>query len=170
MLWHVASAVFVFRWVFRDPKVDYRFLVAGALVPDVLDLLTGTVLVPRLATGELAAHSLLLPSLVAVIVLLATRRGRRRRAWMAFVVGWLIHLLVDGMWATAEVFFWPLFGWGFSPGEAPFWPLAWRRALADPVRWVLEAVGFAYLVVLWRRHSLGDPEVRARLAATGRLD
>ena len=170
LLWHVAATIFLFRWVFRDPKVDLRFLVAGAVFPDAVDLLIGTVLVPDMGTGELVSHTLFAPTVFTVAVLLATRRGRLRRAWMAFAVGWFIHLLLDGMWASAEVFFWPFFGWGFPAGEAPFWPLAWERALSDPLRWVLELAGLAYLVVLWRRAGLSDPAARRRLISTGRID
>lgn len=170
LLWHVAAAIFIFRWVFRDPKVDVRFLVAGTIVPDVIDLLSGTILFSQLATGELALHTLVAPSLFTIVVLLATRRGRRRRAWMAFAVGWFIHLLVDGMWASAETFFWPFFGWDFPTGETPFWPLAWERAMSDPIRWALELVGLLYLANLWRRAGLGRPEARNRLLTTGRID
>lgn len=170
LLWHVAAAIFIFRWVFRDPKVDLRFLVAGTIVPDAVDLLVGTILFARLANGELASHTLVAPSLFTIGVLLATRRGRRRRAWMAFAVGWFIHLLVDGMWASAETFFWPFFGWEFPTGDAPFWPLAWERATGDPIRWILELIGLVYLANLWRRADLGSPDARRRLLETGRID
>ena len=50
-------------------------------------------------------------------VLLFTRRGRRRRAFMAFGVGWLFHILLDGMWTDPEVLFWPFFGWEMPAGS-----------------------------------------------------
>jgi hypothetical protein len=170
LFWHMGATLWLFRWIFKDPKVDVRFLLAGAVLPDVVDLLVGTILFPeRFSTGELWFHTLLLPSIYMVLVLLLTRRGRRRRAFMAFGVGWLFHLILDGMWAEPEVLFWPFFGWEMPMGEAPFWPLAWERALSDPWRWVLEATGLAYLVWLWFATGLNLKERRDGLVREGRL-
>jgi hypothetical protein len=167
--WHVGASLWLFRWIFKDPKVDVRYLVLGALAPDLIDLPVGTILfADRFSTGELWGHSLAVPALYMTIVLLTTRRGRRRRAMMALGVGWLFHLLLDGMWANDEVFLWPFFG-GISPGMKPYWPLAWERAMHDPWRWVLEVVGVAYLAWLWVRLGLGDRKRRAAVMTTGRL-
>ena len=38
MFWRIGAILFLFRWIFGDPKVDVRFLVAGAVLPDVIDL------------------------------------------------------------------------------------------------------------------------------------
>ena len=98
LFWHLGASLWLFRWVFRDPKVDIRFLFAGALLPDLIDLPIGTLfLADPYSTGELWFHSLIVPSIYMSIVLLLTRRGRRRRAWMALGVGWLFHLLLDAM-------------------------------------------------------------------------
>lgn len=170
VLWHLAAVLWLFRWVFRDPKVDIRFLLAGALIPDLVDLTVGTLLFPdRFSSGELFFHSLTVVTAYGLFVLLGTRRGRRRRAFMALAVGWMLHLLIDGLWTTPEVLFWPFFGWDLPGGLAPYWPEAWQRALADPWRWVLEGAGALYLAALWRRLRLGEDERRRVLISTGRL-
>ncbi len=169
LFWHVGATLWLFRWIFRDPKVDIRFLLAGAILPDVIDLTLGTVVfADRYSTGELWFHSLLLPSLYMTAVVILTRRGRRRRAFMAVGIGWRFHLLLDGMWANQEVFLWPFFG-EIPAGEAPFWPLAWERALSDPWRWVKEAVGLTYLIWLWIALGMSDRERRRATLRTGRL-
>ena len=168
--WHLGASLFLFRWIFRDPKVDVRFLALGALLPDLIDLPVGTLLLAdSLSTGEAYAHSLLAPSLIAIVVLIFTRRGRRRRAWMALVVGMFFHLLIDGMWTRTEVFAWPLFG-EIPMGPVPYWETAVDRALTDPWRWVAELVGLAYLGYLWVRSGLSDPKRRAAFFRTGRLE
>jgi hypothetical protein len=169
ILWHVAGALFLFRWVFRDPSVDVRFLVAGVLLPDLIDLTIGTVVAPGLGTGQLWLHTLIAPSVVVIVVLVATRRGARRRAWMALAVGMFFHLLLDGMWTSTEVFLWPLFGLDFPAGETPYWPAAWERALDDPWRWAKEAVGLVYLIALWKTSGLAQPAARSELLRSGRL-
>lgn len=169
--WHVAAVLFLFRWIFRDPKVDVRFLSAGALLPDVLDLGVGTVIAAgTYATGELWLHTLLAPTVVAVVVLLLTRRGRRRRAWMALAVGMFFHLLLDVMWTSTEVFLWPLFGTDFPSQPSPYWTHAWDRATSDPIRWILEVVGMVYLVRLWRMSGLDDGHRRRTFWRDGRLE
>jgi hypothetical protein len=170
LLWHVGAIVFLFRWIFRDPKVDVRFLIFGAVLADLIDMPTGTVLLAdRYATGELWAHSLLIPTIYMGVVLLATRRGRQRRAFMAVGVAWLFHLLIDGMWTEPEVFFWPFFGWELPAGEAPYWPLAWERAMNDPWRWILDGIGAVYLIWLWFAQGLNVADRRRATLATGRL-
>ena len=170
LFWHAGASLWLFRWIFRDPKVDVRFLLLGALLPDLIDLPLGTlILAERYSTGELWFHSLTVASVYMAVVLLLTRRGRKRRAYMALGVGWLFHLLLDGMWTTPEVLFWPFFGLEIPAGQAPYWPLAWERALSDPWRWVLEATGLAYLTWLWFALGMNLPDRRAAVSATGRL-
>ncbi len=168
--WHLGATLWLFRWIFKDPKVDVRFLLAGAVILDLVDLVLGTlILANRYASGELWSHTLLVAMLYMIGVLLLTRRGRRRRAFMALGVGWLFHILLDGMWNHPEVLFWPFFGWEMPAGESPFWPLAWERAMADPWRWVLEAAGLAYLTWLWLATGLNHREPREHLLRTGRI-
>ncbi|HEX6145379.1 MAG TPA: metal-dependent hydrolase [Acidimicrobiia bacterium] len=170
LFWHLGATLWLFRWIFRDPKVDVRFLLTGAVLPDVVDLTLGTmVLAGTYSSGELWLHTLLAPTVYATGVLLLTRRGRRRRAYMALGVGWLLHILLDGLWTDPEVLFWPFFGWEFPAGEAPFWPLAWQRALADPWRWATELVGLGYLVWLWLAAGLTGKGRRDALVRTGRI-
>lgn len=170
LFWHLGATLWLFRWIFRDPKVDVRFLLAGAIFPDIVDLLVGTgIMGSTLAIGELWFHTLLAPTLYMSGVLLLTRRGRRRRAFMAFGVGWLFHIILDGMWTDPEVLFWPFFGWEMPTGSPPFWPQAWERAMGDPWRWVLEAIGLGYLIWLWFATGLNKRERRQGLWRTGRI-
>ena len=170
MFWRIGAILFLFRWIFGDPKVDVRFLVAGAVLPDVIDLTVGTVLfTDRYSSGEIFAHTLLSPTVVAIAILFATRRGRRRRAWMALIVAWFLHLLLDGMWTTTETFLWPFFGFDFPRGPDPYWSALWERGSSDPWRWVTEAIGLAYLVWLWFATGLNAPERRSQFLSDGRL-
>ncbi|MCE2527465.1 MAG: metal-dependent hydrolase [Actinomycetia bacterium] len=168
ILWHLATALFGFRWVFRDPEADLRWLVAGALVPDVIDMPIGTLLwVGTFASGQLFAHSLTSTVVVGVAVLLLTRRGSpARRNLMVMMVGWLIHLLSDGIWLEPRVFWWPLWGWSFPSEELPFWQGAWARAGSDPSRRLSEAVGLGAVL---RKTDPGSPGKHRPFLRAGRL-
>ena len=154
IFWHLGGATFLFRSIFRDPAVDFRFLWLGALLPDLVDIPTGRLLNP--ATSEAFAHALLAPVLAVTFVLVATRKQSRPRILgMTVVIGWLLHVLLDGVWTDVDLFLWPATGWTFpsTPALADFL----SRALADPWRWVREAAGLFYLAVLGRRqHLSGD--------------
>lgn len=170
MFWRIGAILFLFRWIFGDPKVDVRFLAAGAVLPDVVDLLIGTVIfAARYSSGEIYSHTLLVPTVVAVVILFMTRRGRRRRAWMAMIVAWFLHLLLDGMWATTDTFLWPFFGFEFPRGPDPYWSDVWSRALSDPWRWITEGIGLAYLAWLYFATGLNSPDRRSQFLADGRL-
>lgn len=167
ILWHLATALFGFRWVFRDPDADLRWLMAGALAPDVLDLPIGILVY---STPEVFAHSLAAVLVVGTVSLLATdRRDRMRGNLMVMTAGWLIHLLADGIWLEPTVLWWPFGGWSFPAEATPFWPAALERAGSDVWRWVAEGLGLVYLVWLWRSSGLGSAKTRRRFLVTGQL-
>lgn len=145
LFWQLGGAIFLFRWIFRDPKVDLRLLAVGAVLPDVMDLIAGAFL--GQPTRQRFGHALVMPAIAAAAILLATRRGRRRRQLMTVVVAWLFHLVLDAVWMREATFLWPFFGWEFAA-----WPpgSVWTRAFSDPWRWVKEAIGLGYLVLAWR--------------------
>ncbi|HKZ30119.1 MAG TPA: metal-dependent hydrolase [Acidimicrobiia bacterium] len=171
IFWHVGGTIAIFRYVFRDPKVDLRLLALGAILPDLIDKPLGTILFPSLfnANSQVIGHTLLFSTVLMSVVLLTTHRGRVRRRWMALAVGSLIHLLLDAMWLVQETFLWPAFGWEFPPGMAEYWSGLLERLFSDPWRIVQEVVGLGYLIYLYRQNRLSDPERRSELLRTGRL-
>ncbi|MDF1595514.1 MAG: metal-dependent hydrolase [Acidimicrobiia bacterium] len=170
IFWHVGGTVLAFRYVFRDPNVDLRFLALGAILPDLIDKPIGTILfADTFESGQIFGHSLLFSSMLMVMVLLFTGRGVRRRRLMALAIGSLFHLVLDGMWTVKETFLWPAFGWGFPPGPEAYWGSLLERLAANP--WILmqEALGIIYLVYLWRKADLGKAERRSELLTVGTI-
>ena len=141
--------------VFKDPAIDYRLVVAGALAPDLVDGILG-------GTGVL--HTLAASVALLAGVMLATRgrRGRRRRL-LAVPIGTFLHLVLDVMWARTSVFWWPAFGLEF-PGDGP--PSLSRPALLLAGQ---ELVGLGALAWWWRRFRLHESERRRRFLRDGRL-
>lgn len=145
--------------VFRDPAIDLRLVVAGALAPDVVDASLALVGV----VGPWPMHTLLASVVLLVGVMLATK-GRRqlRRRLLALPIGALLHLALDGAWADTEVFWWPAFG--IDVGEQVL-PSGERGA----VNIVLELAGALALVWAWRRFRLGEAPRRRAFLRTGRV-
>lgn len=154
-LWFVGLALVLVWLVFRDPTIDYRLVMAGAVLPDVADAPFG---------GAGLAHTLVFSAglLVAVMVATGGRRGLRRQL-LALPVGALLHLVLDGIWARTALFWWPLSGTGF-PGDG-------LPSLSRPVAVLIlqEAAGLVALGWSLRRFQLHDPERRRTFFRTGRL-
>ncbi len=156
ILWHVGATLAIVRYVFKDPNMDLRFLALGSLLPDLVDKPIGSVLfVDHFQTGRVYAHALMAPVALLVVVMLVTRRGTvRRKAWLGLPIGALLHLFLDGQWASPEGFWWPFLGLDFPEMDpARFWPLV-KDTITDPLILVGEALGLAYLIGLARK---GDP-------------
>ena len=152
ILWYAGMALAIVWNVFRDPAVDHRLVVAGALLPDVVDLVAGH---PALA------HTLAAPVAILVLVMAGTR-GRRaaRRRLLALPIGMLLHLVLDGTWTGSEVLWWPFLGATFP--EAQLWPPL-LLALAE------EVAGAAALWWFVRRFRLTDPARRQAFLRSGRV-
>jgi hypothetical protein len=156
LLWFVGGS-FVGVWgVLQDPAVDYRLVMLGALLPDVVDAPLG---------GVRVAHTLLASAALLVVVMAGTRGRRRlRRRLLGLPIGALVHLVLDGMWTDARVFWWPFQGSSLAnAGSLP--------SLAHPLGLTVveEVAGAVALLWCWRRFGFADPARRSRFLRTGRL-
>lgn len=170
LFWHAGATIAGARYAFRDDRMDLRMLLMGALLPDLVDTPIGLVFYGRLHSVRLATHGLLLASIVMVAVVMSTRRGRPRKMWMPLAIGLLLHAVLDAMWLDPETLWWPLFGWGFSPAGPENLHSYLGSVLGDWKVWLGEAAGLVYLAYLWSAAQLSDPEKRATLWRTGRID
>ena len=155
ILWFAGvSFVFVW-WVFKSPALDYRLVMLGSVLP-VGEVVFGG---PRLLHTLVAAVALL------TIVMLATQKRRLvRRRWIGLPIGLLMHIALDGIWARADVFWWPFLGTSFGDGGLP--------ELERPVAVIvaLELVGLACLVWAWRQFGFDRRATRELFWRTGHLD
>jgi hypothetical protein len=153
-LWFVATSVLAVRYVFRDPRFDYRLLIVGALLPDAVDAVFG---------GARVLHTLTASVALMTLIMVVTRRGSvLRRRLLPLAIGFFMHLVFDGAFANTDVFWWPFTGTSFGGARLP---VAERGALNV----VLEAIGAAGIVWIVRRHGLRDRNARRRFFATGEL-
>jgi hypothetical protein len=128
--WFAGLSVLLVWQVFHDPRIDYRLVVLGALLPDVVDGLFG---------GARVLHSLSFSVVLLAVVMLVRRRPLRRRL-LAVPIGTFLHLVLDGMWARTDVFWWPFTGWSFGDPPLPSFD-------RSPV--LVVAMEVAGLVALW---------------------
>jgi hypothetical protein len=152
-LWFLGGS-FVFVWsVFRSPALDYRLVMAGSVLP----------LVEAVPGGPRVLHTLAFPVVLLVGVMLATRQRRLvRRRWIGLPIGVLMHLVLDGVWARAEVFWWPFFGVAFPAGGLP-------ELDGGVLTVVLELAGAGALWWCWSTFGLADRAHRDEFVRTGHL-
>lgn len=131
LLWFAGTAVLSVWFVFRDPSFDYRLLVAGSLLPDVIDVPFGQ---------ARWAHSITVSVVVLALVMLATA-GRKpvRRVLLPLPIGMMLHLVWDGAFSTTKVFWWPFTG-GWGDVDVPslargWWNLPLEMAGAAMLWW-----------------------------------
>ncbi len=154
LLWFVGTACAAVWFVFRDDRFDYRVLVLGALLPDVVDGTWG---------GARAMHSVAASAVVLVAVMLATSRGTdTRRRWLALPIGMFLHLVFDGAFTDAVTFWWPMSGLSLSDAPLP----SIERGLVNVP---LELVGLVLVGWLARSHGLVDRAAWRGFVRTGRL-
>lgn len=170
VFWHLGATVALVRYSFRDDRMDLRFLMLGAVLPDFIDTPIGWLVFDTTRTTRLVSHSLLVSAVAMVLVLWRTRRGRPRKRWMPLAIGMLLHLALDTMWASPGTLWWPFLGFEFTASGAPTLGAYIGDVLGDPLVWALEGLGAAYLVVLARRARLGEPDARRAFLMTGTID
>lgn len=159
ILWFAGMALVAVWAVFRDPAIDHRLVVAGALLPDAVDAVIGL----SGLSGPWPAHTLVASAGLLMGVMLGTRGRRRlRRRLLALPIGSFLHLVLDGAWADPQVFWWPALGADTAEQALP----SIERGWADLP---LELAGLAALVWVWHRFGLGDPDKRAAFLRDGRL-
>lgn len=168
LFWHMGVAAVIVYATLGRARIDYRWILVGAIAPDLVDGVL-SVGVYDTDTGRGVAHSILAVVVVAVAVVVLAR-GPVRLSLFGLAVGWLLHLVGDGMWGAPETFLWPAFGSEFSaaPAEPYSWDLV-ARPLDHLVVWAGEVVGLVGLFYLGAAFELGDRDRMRRFLHDGRL-
>lgn len=153
LIWFAVMSVVITFLIFQSPAIDYRFVALGAVLPVI-----------EVPFGAGPLHSLLAPTVVLTIVMLATTRSRLvRRRWLGLPIGMYLHVVLDFAWTRTELFWWPLLGPGIEWGAA----FELERGL---VTLLLEGIGILAGFWAYRRFDLEDPDKRRLFLRTGQLD
>jgi len=151
LLWFLGTAVLSVWYVFTDPRFDYRLLVVGAVLPDVIDLPAGQARWVHSLTVSVGA--------LAAVMLVTAGRKPIRRLLLGLPIGMMLHLVFDGAWASTKVFWWPFLGsWGNV--DVPSIQRGWWNV-------PLESAGAVMLLWIWKRFELANPERRRTWWRTG---
>ena len=146
-------------------RVDLAFLALGSMLPDIIDKPLGLLVFGTAEQGRTFGHTLLF------LMILATLAVYLKDIRMASVsAGVLAHLVLDSMWKSPAILFWPLQG-NFPPVQdlgVSDYILTLLYGLRNPMVGVPEVLGLSYLIffAFESRHVIA---ARWRnLVATGR--
>ncbi|MEE9583292.1 MAG: metal-dependent hydrolase [Dehalococcoidales bacterium] len=128
--------------------IDIRLLLAGALLPDIIDKPLGQFFFREtFSSGRIFGHTLLFLILITMIGLYLYR-SRAQRWLLVLAFGTLAHLILDLMWQAPKTVLWPLLGFAFEKQDITnFIPNMFNALFTDPRVYVPELVGVA--IIIW---------------------
>lgn len=101
--------------------IDYRLILIGSLIPDLIDKPLVFLADPEFVNMSLRSfgHSLIGAFSMLLIVWFITRRWQRLPV-LSFGFALVAHLVFDRMWEMAEVLLWPVLGYVLPEQNIPF--------------------------------------------------
>jgi len=116
-----------------DPRIDYRLVAFGAILPDLIDKPLAWVFFPSTFSDlHLYGHTILFGAGLTVVGLALARKGDLRLLLVG--IGTVSHLPVDPVARNASTLLWPLLGTEFDSTRA-----------VVPYSYVID---FAFLLIL----------------------
>jgi inner membrane protein len=126
--------------------LDIRVLILGTILPDIIDKPLEFL---NIGDGRMIAHTLLI-TLVILITGFYVYLNHKKTWVLAISIGMVTHLLLDQMWQTPQVLFWPLFGWAFPTSDHIFFYKQifwwWNAFIKYPAVKIPEFVGLGILL------------------------
>ncbi|MFN2610436.1 MAG: metal-dependent hydrolase [Actinomycetota bacterium] len=162
--------VFIVHATLGRRRIDYRVVMLGSLLPDLIDKPIGRIFFAgRFQASRLYGHTFLFV-VVLVLGIQFLLRGETARRWFILPIAALLHLALDAMWSHPITLFWPLFGTRF-PAEPTdsYWLEALTRPVQHPAIAVQELVGLALLVYMIAGYGLHKRQRRKDFLRTGYL-
>jgi len=146
--------------------IDPRYLVVGALLPDLIDKPLGLIVfASTISNGRMISHTLVFSFTLFLIGLyLYDKRSDIRIISLAS--GSFFHLMEDQMWNTPKTLFWPLLGWSFPKNSIDYTGLEYLLVLFNrsfhpqfSESYTPEFLGMVVVVVLalyWLKNKLSE--------------
>lgn len=134
------------------PPIDYRLVMLGAMLPDIIDKPIGLLFRSTFPNSRLFAHTLLF-SILLLSMGLWRHRQKHKNAVLLLGASSFIHVVLDGMWDIPQTLFWPLYSWSFPPRAGDWISESLEHFLHDPLLISSELTGFAILCFFFLRSA-----------------
>ncbi|MDD5311771.1 MAG: metal-dependent hydrolase [Dehalococcoidia bacterium] len=129
--------------------VDYRFILLGSILPDLIDKPIGSVIFTQaFNNARIFAHTLLF-LFVAIVIGFVVFRIQKKLWGYCIAFGIFTHLVLDAMWLEPVTLFWPFLGFTFNQYQEMGWSFLFNLMLenlfAKPEVYISEIIGFIIL-------------------------
>jgi hypothetical protein len=157
-------------FMFLKEKIDYRFLLVGAILPDLIDKPLGQyIFFDTFHNGRIFAHTILFVLLLVTVAVFLERKYRFTGV-SVLALGAIAHIAEDEIWRTPGTALWPLLGWQFPKLDMlDYAGYIWDVLLHEPRAYVPEIVGLVIIAGFVWRFELYRPERVKAFLKTGRL-
>lgn len=128
---------------------DYRLLLIGSLLPDLIDKPIGDIFFYQtFRNGRIFGHTLCFT--VCLAVLGACVYKRWKKLWFLILsFGSAMHLILDQMWLNPRTLLWPAYGWSFARVDSTdffgWLPDMFHALMTNTSVFVSELIGFSIL-------------------------
>lgn len=144
----------------RAGRIDYRLVLIGALLPDIIDKPLGLVIL-NYGNGRIIAHTLLFALLLTAVALY-----KKDMRLYALSGGTWLHLLFDSMWLFPVTLLWPLLG-GFPYGNLSLYSIF--NSVDQPLVYLPEIAGATILIYIIVKNKLYKKTNVMRFIRTGEI-
>lgn len=143
---------------YKDSVPDLRWLLAGSILPDVLDKTVGQVFFkPYFENGRIYGHTVMFALLVLIAGVYGIKRKKDSRI-LLLAFGVVSHLLLDKIWMEPETVLWPALGPFVRNPSLQTLTEQISEALSDPYFWTSELGGVALLFLSLRYLGVKKPD------------
>lgn len=140
------GVVRVYEKVFckENQDIDYRFVLMGSVLPDVIDKPIGMFFLRNVFhNSRLFAHSLIFGVILAGIGIYKGRKGV-----FLLGVGSLIHQILDSMWLYPSISLWPFLGLKFPTRPEGSWVSDDMTRLVSNIKYYGPEL-FGFIIILY---------------------
>ncbi|MCD1294919.1 metal-dependent hydrolase [Methanocella sp. CWC-04] len=163
-------AIVFLIFMFLKEDVDFRFVLIGSMLPDIIDKPIGNFLFfDVFGNGRIFCHTLLFIAVLVGIGIIANRFGKGL-GFQFLALGAIFHIAEDYLWLHPETLFWPLFGWEFPKHEYGNYVMYLLQNLFTNMdTFVPEVVGLLILGIFAYQCRLYRPDELKEFIFTGKL-
>jgi len=133
-------------------QIDYRVVLLGSLLPDIIDKPVGAFLFrSTFHNTRIFAHTLIFSVLLLATGIFMLYKYRKNNI---LIIGTCtsFHLILDSMWLYPGILFWPYFGFRFPQREEGNWLNSdLIRLISDPGYWLPEVIRFIIIAYFFIR-------------------
>jgi inner membrane protein len=133
-------------------KIDYRVVIIGSMLPDIIDKPLGLwVLHGEYGGGRSFFHTLLF-ALLLILGGLIWYKKKRGILLLTLALANITHLVLDEMWVCKETLLWPALGLSFHPADSTdisiWFSSLWNGFLTNPSAYIPETMGALIIFLL----------------------